>query len=826
MINSLRFIILLLISLNLNAQNKYKASNEILNIIEHTKLKLTPNFQKEEMEGEAWISAKPYFYTTNSITLNAKAMIIHQVKSNDGRMLKYEYKNDSLTIQLLNNYTKDQIFNIYIKYTSRPKEVKEKGGAAVTDAKGLYFIDSRDEDPEKPTQLWTQGEPTSNSVWFPTIDSPNQKSTQEIYLTVPKKMVTLSNGKLISQVQNANDTRTDYWKQTQKHAPYLFFIAAGEFALIKDSWKGKEVNYYVEKDYEPYAKEIFGLTPEMITFFSKKFGYDFPWDKYSQIICRDYVSGAMENTTAVIHAENANQKHGQLVDENIWEDVIAHELAHHWFGDLVTTESWANLTVNESFANYSEYLWREYKYGLDHADARREEEIKGYIAQKDNYSKNLVRFNHNKPLDVFDAVSYNKGGAILHMLRNYLEDDAFFKGLEKYLKDNQYGTGEVHQLRLALESVSGKDLNWFFNQWYYGNGHPKLEIKTEYGDKYVNLAVFQKQGTPLFEFPVKVEIFEGKTSKTHTIWVNKNELNTFKIETQKKANLVLFDADNYLLADVEENKTTEQYIFQYKNAKRYLARKFALIGIAEEQEKNAEVVKILQLALSDKYFGIRILALELLNFENKNILDQTILKIAELALKDEKTLVRSKALEILLKQENIEKFITVFESGLKSESFGVLGKSLEGLYKIDKEKANLAIKEINLKDIEGDLLNSISKIIIENKDESKISTVSKVAGDYLLNSFKNPETAKFQKIGFDWIMSGDYLQETKNVTTAVISFYKKYNKFSENVKKIANSAIDDAIKLKESAYSVKKTTDLKNQLDFILNAKKIINASN
>ncbi len=180
--------------------------------------------------------------------------------------------------------------------------------------------------------------------------------------------MTLSNGTLVSQTPNADGTRTDHWKLMMPHAPYLFYMGVGDFAVVRDKWRNISVDYYVEKEYEPYAKGIFGKTPEMIEFFSTVTGLDYPWPKYSQMVCRDYVSGAMENTTAVIHAEQARQNDKQLNDENTWEDVIAHELFHHWFGDYVTCERRSNLTVNESFANYSEYLWREHKYGRDHAD--------------------------------------------------------------------------------------------------------------------------------------------------------------------------------------------------------------------------------------------------------------------------------------------------------------------------------------------------------------------------------------------------------------------------------------------------------------------------
>src|SRR4029078_11837828 len=238
---------------------------------------------------------------------------------------------------------------------------------------------------------WTQSESQSGSAWFPTIDRPNQKTTEEIILTVPSKYVSLSNGKLASQKKNSDGTRTDTWKMELPHAPYLLFMGVGDYAIIKDSWKGKEVSYYVEKEYAPVARRIFGLTPEMINFYSKITGVDYPWVKYSQITGQDYVSGAMENTTATLHSDMAQQDARELTDGNRWEDVIAHELFHQWFGDYVTTESWSNLTLNESFANYSEYLWNEYKYGKDAADEHNYTEMEGYINSKSE-NKDLVRF--------------------------------------------------------------------------------------------------------------------------------------------------------------------------------------------------------------------------------------------------------------------------------------------------------------------------------------------------------------------------------------------------------------------------------------------------
>ncbi|MBS1763122.1 MAG: M1 family metallopeptidase, partial [Bacteroidetes bacterium] len=360
-------------------KNIYRGTPQKINSLVHTKLDVKFDFEKSYLMGKEWLTLEPYFYATDSVILDAKGMQINEVaiiNGNSKKDLKYQYDGLQLTIKLDRMYKGGEKYTLYFDYISKPNEFKTQGSAAITDAKGLYFIK-----PEggKVYQFWTQGETEANSVWFITIDKPNQKTTQEISMTVPTTWTTLSNGLLISKKENKDSTRTDNWKMDLPHAPYLVFMGAGEFSVIKDQYKGKEVSYYVEKEYAPYARGIFGHTPEMIKFFEEKLNVPYVWPKYSQMVGRDYVSGAMENTTSTLHGEFAYQNNRELADGNSWESTIAHELFHHWFGDLVTAESWSNLTLNESFANYSEYLWNEYKYGKDYADAEGFKDMQGYL---------------------------------------------------------------------------------------------------------------------------------------------------------------------------------------------------------------------------------------------------------------------------------------------------------------------------------------------------------------------------------------------------------------------------------------------------------------
>ncbi|MDG1194837.1 MAG: M1 family metallopeptidase [Polaribacter sp.] len=754
------------------AQNaSYKPEKEKIHDLVHTKLKVDFNFEDKTMNGEAWVTAKPHFYSKNKITLDAKAMLIHEV-SMDDKKLNYFYDNLKLSIDLPRTFNRAEEFTIYIKYTAQPEKVYQKGSTAITGAKGLYFINADGSDKNKPTQIWTQGETEASSCWFPTLDAPNQKTSQEIYITVPNKYVTLSNGELVSQVNKGNN-RIDYWKFDKKHAPYLFFMGIGVYEIVQDSYKNIPVNYYVEKEYAPFAKDIFGLTPEMIGFFSDKLGVEYPWNKYSQIVGRDYVSGAMENTTAVMHGERAYQKPGQLIDENVQENTIAHELFHHWFGDLVTSESWSNLTLNESFANYSEYLWREYKYGKVNSEMHFYKNMQAYLkGQSEN--KHLVRFDYNDKEDMFDLVSYNKGGSILHMLRSYLGDEAFFLGLKQYLTIYKYQTAEVHQLRLIFEKLTGKDLNWFFNQWYFGGGHPNIEISYDYNTlrKTVTVNVIQLQ-TEKFKFPFAIDVFEASKRTRHHVFVDDNDA-SFTFPYRKQPNLIQVNADGALLCVINENKVLSDYIFQLKNADNYGHRREAFLEVAKKQDDKIAFSAVVG-ALDDEAYEIRILALQKIDLINKFSKKNAIKKIMEIANTDVKTLVQAEAINTLGKLTDPE-LKSIFEKGLQSKSYSVLGKALVSMYYIDKQIAIAKSKEFP-DEIRKILATPLTRIFIEEKDDSELPFIAKSVVSGMFLSGDDATKVLFQK-AFKQISESNNTLAIQNVVDDMILKGNQYKSFN------------------------------------------------
>lgn len=691
----------------------YRASAKRENDLLHTKLDIKFDWEKEQVIGTATLTLKPYFAPMSSVTLDAKGFEFSKVKMLKGKELDYNYDGQQIKINLDAVYKRDAEYTIVLDYIATP--AASGGSDAITSDKGLFFINPRQENPNKPTQIWTQGETEHNSRWFPTIDKPNERCTQELYVTVQDKYKTLSNGILVNSKAVGNGMRRDYWKMDKPHAPYLFALVVGDYAIVKDKWKNIDVDYYVEPEYEPYARNIFPYTPEMLTFFSDVLDYQYPWQKYSQVVVRDYVSGAMENTTAVIFGEFMQGTDRDLIDELKNEKIVAHEMMHHWFGDYVTCESWSNLTLNEGFANYSEYLWLEHKYGRDEADAHRMEEFAGYLEQARSQGiHDLINFSYEDKEDMFDAHSYNKGGMVLHMLRDYLGDEAFFASLNKYLADNAYTAVEVDELRMAFEDTSGEDLNWFFNQWYRNQGHPNLEFSKYYNAETGNLevTVMQTQDAQrmpaIFELPIDIDIYYGAATKTRENIRVTNREQTFLIPVTGEPKFVDIDPNKVLLAEIVEDKTPEEYIFQYQNTKSFSNR---LESVKSLKEENTEAAKnILQASLQDDYWMLR-----LFGVYSVEINEQTLPIIEVLAKNDVNSKVRSIAVN-KLGALNDSKYIGLFSDILKNErAYNVQGASLVALRNLDLEAALKAAKQLE-KSENGKIIDSVSEIYVESGD--------------------------------------------------------------------------------------------------------------
>ena len=812
-------LLLIAFSLNATAQDKqdfkeiedtswkniYRDIPAKENELVHTKLVASFNYTNSQLNGEAWLNLRPYLNATSTLSLDAKGMDIHQVglmMNNKMTALKYTYDGLILKIQLDKTYKPSEKYTVFIKYTAKPNEFKSKGSAAINDAKGLYFINPLGKDSSKPIQIWTQGETEGTSVWLPIIDKPNQKSTQEFQLTVPSKYVSLSNGLLTKQIINKNGTRLDIWKMDLPHAPYLFFLAVGDYTIVKDTYKGKEVSYYIEKEYEKEARQIYGKTPAMIAYYETILGIDFPWAKYAQISGREFVSGAMENTTATMHNEMVLQDARELKDGNAWEGTIAHELFHHWFGDFVTAESWSNITVNESFADYSQTLWLEHSKGKDAGEYENYTGLRYYLSSPADAEKDLVRFFYKEREDVFDLVSYQKGGRILNMLRHLVGDKAFFASLHTYLEDNKFGSGTAIKLKLAFEKVTGKDLNWFFNQWYFGSGHPYVRIEQKYmpTEKQVLMIIQQNQlQNKTFTLPIGIDVYVAGQRNHYEVW-NKNRIDSFYFDAATIPDNVNVDNDKTLLWFKDESKTMSEYAFQYFNARNFIDRLEAINEAAENlTDKNAQAV--LKAALKDSFYIIRAKAIQ---SYNPTALDEaTENTFVQLANTDPSSEVREQAIDALSGSYN-EDFIELFTSLTKDSSYIVSGAALDALEKIDSSAAlSIATKASNQK-IKKRLNTSVTAILAKYGDENIF--------DFIAKQFEVLNDQSAEKF-YMTVAFGQLLQKVNNP----ITFKKGIDlivKFRESIPKDYRSQSDPYFNTKVLA-EILKAKKAKGQQDLV-----------
>ncbi len=711
-------------------QGAYTKRADLIN----TKLFLTPLWKEKKLEGRAEITFKQHFYPSDSVTFNARGMTINKVSivnGNDIRALKFDYDSTLLTIRLPRTYLAEENITVAIEYISNPELFTAGGSKSIKSDKGLYFIDVDSIDDSRPTQMWTQGETQSNSVWFPTIESPAQKTTTEIFITTDSAFTTLSNGLLLETINNNNGTFTWHWKQDFPAAPYLVMIAIGDFAIVKDKWNGIEVSYYVDPPYAKYAQLVFGNTPEMMSFFSRLTGVTYPWQKYSQIVVHDYVSGAMENVTAVVHGTNMQQDPGSNID-NDYEHYISHELFHHWFGNLVTCRSWSNVPLNESFANYAEYLWMEYKYGKTLANDHLFKDLRTYIRSTEKADPALIRYQYKDREDLYDRVSYNKGGCILHMLRNYIGDSAFFKGYNLYLTQNKFSSAEADDLRHAFEKVTGEDLNWFFNQWFYRGGHPVLNVSYKWDSEKKKEIVTIKQvqdlkNNPLYKLPLDIDFYFENSIERKKITVTKS-VQEFEFPLAEKPKVVSVDAERTLVGVVITDRPDDETIYLYDHSTHVRDRVQAVTKMGFVEDVNSPQSTMIRRALKDPSQVVRIEAMVYATIICQNNPEVIKDQIIDIALHDSSTEIRSIALQRLKTYYKAEESIPVFEECLKDQSHVVVASAFDELK--DKDPLRGSIVALQLEsDSSSEVMTRLATYYADN-DSIDVTRVYKRAYRY------------------------------------------------------------------------------------------------
>lgn len=716
------------VTANKTAYDIYRASETRAWDIVHTTAELSFNYKEKTADGRVWINLPPYFYETDTLALDAKGMKIAKVAmANDtNRELSYTYAAERLLIKT-GKYTRQDTLKLYIRYTAMPYAAPTGGSAAITDDRGLYFINTDYAVAGKPAQIWTQGETESNSHWLPTIDKPNERFTVELQLHVPDSFVSLSNGYLKSQTNQGNGIRKDVWVMDKPIQTYAVMFAIGKFEVIKDSWNGKEISYYVEPEYAPYARRMFRYTPEMTEFFSRILGVPYPWNKYSQIVVRDYVSGAMENTSASLFGEFMNQNLREAADRD-YEDVVSHELFHQWFGDYVTAESWSNLTVNESFANYGEQLWRRYKYGTNNADELALNDLRIYLGQAVSNDIPLLRFHYESREDMFDRVSYQKGGAILNYLHELMGDEAFYRAMHIYLTRHALQPAEATQWRIAVEDATGQDWNWFFNQWYNKGGHPVLDIQYVYDDaaQKLNVTVTQKQ-KELYRLPMKTLVAYGYNNKVTEDWTLTAQKHTYSYPYKNGVKpVVVPDVKHWLVGEIKENKLPQHWLAQYGYTNDYISKFFALENIVKKTDDTAAHA-IINLALNDSLSSLRETALEVLQLVKRdNLKEKWRRDVLYMAEHDANNKVRTEAINVLNAWKVTAAKPLLIES-LKDSSYSVAGAALRALNEMSRDTAYALAKQYLDTKPKAALQVAIWQTIAEQGKSVDISVYEKVS---------------------------------------------------------------------------------------------------
>ncbi len=660
--------------------------------IKHTRIALSFNMTEKTAQVEEWIHMQPYCYATDSVELDAKSILFNKVellKGTTNTALAFTYQNNQLKVTLPTRYSINDSLVLHLVYVSQPYAVATGGSTAITDDRGLYFINTDYKTPHKPAEIWTQGETESNSHWMVTVDKPNTRFTTQIELTVPDSFTTLSNGALIKSSKAAKGLRTDLWRMDQPIQAYAAMFAIGKFSITRSKWRNKEVNYYVEPEYAAYAGLMFRYTPEMLEFFSKCTGVPYPWNKYSQVVVRDYVSGAMENTSASLFGEFVNQTAREIADKNS-EDVVSHELFHQWFGDYVTCESWSNITVNESFANYGEQLWRRHFHGKANADELAWDDLQKYLTRSILNDPQLVRFRYDNREVVFDAISYNKGGAILHYLNTLIGDTAFNKSMQLYLTANAMHSAEAHNWRMAVEEATGQDWNWFFDQWYYHAGHPELDVNYAYDDSAglcrVTVTQTQDDSPFVYRLPLKALVI-NRNQAYITDWdLRKKETHfeyTYKNGTRP---VIVPDCEHVLPGKIKENKSAPEWLAQYQHCSHYVSRKLAVAGaISEIGTKDAQA--LIDAALRDTLGSIRRYTLEQLTRKKGDKYHEMWTdRIIELAKRDSDNKVRAAALDVL-GEWKVLRTQAMLTMAVADSSYLVSGSALEALSTLDQDSA-------------------------------------------------------------------------------------------------------------------------------------------
>ena len=563
--------------------------------VEHICLNLKLDIPNQFVQGTCEISLTPIRNGISELTLDAVNLQISAVTIQEVAQ-RFEYDGEFLKIHLVNPTVTGQSIKIAIAYSVTQPQ------------RGIYFIQPTEFYPNKPTQVWTQGEDEDSRFWFPCFDYPGQLATSEIIVTVPESLMAISNGKLLD-VKSEGHTKIYHWYQQEIHPTYLMTLAVGDFLEIKDKWEDIEVNYYVDKSRtEQEARLSMGKTPRMIQFFSEKYGYRYAYPKYAQVCVADFIFGGMENTSTTLLTDRCVLDERAALDNRTTESLVAHELAHQWFGDLVVIKHWSHAWIKEGAATYAEVLWTEHEYGAIEAAYYRLGEARNYFAEDaERYRRPIVTHIYREAIELYDRHLYEKGGCVYHMLRTELGEELFWQAIHIFVQQNAHKTVETIDLLRAIEQASGKNLMPLFDQYVFRGGHPeyKLGYSWDSDNNLAKVTVSQTQDE-LFDLriPIAFGFAEQSELKTFTIRIFEKEQALYFPLAQKPSYISFDHGNNYL-----KQVTLEYGLAELKAGLEFNPDPLAKIQYAEAIAKKGslEAVKALEKALlAELFWGVRL----------------------------------------------------------------------------------------------------------------------------------------------------------------------------------------------------------------------------
>ena len=573
--------------------------------VEHIALDLVLDIPQQSITGTSKIRLRPVRNGITDLTLDAVNLRIDSVTissqieakpDSDKAKSKFDYDGEFLKIYLNEPTQANVPIEIAITY------------AAEQPQRGIYFVQPTEHQPHKPTQVWTQGEDEDSRYWFPCFDYPGQLATSEIRIRVPKDLNVISNGELID-VQEHRKEKTYHWSQKEVHPSYLITLAIGDFIEVKDEWKGKPVTYYVDKSRT--AEEAIltmGKTPRMIEFFSQKYGYDYAFPKYAQVCVADFIFGGMENTSTTLLTDRCVLDQRAALDNRSSESLVAHELAHQWFGDLLVIKHWSHAWVKEGAATYAEVLWTEHEYGAEEAAYYRLGEARNYISEdKERYRRPIVTHVYREAIELYDRHTYEKGGCVYHILRTELGDELFWKAIHHFVRTNAHKTVETIDLIRAIEEATGKNTLPIFDQYVFRGGHPEYKVGYSWdGDNNLAKVTVSQTQDELFDLKIPIGFGFEETSETQVFTVRVFEKEqAFYFPLKGKPKYISFDRHNNYLKQV----TLDYGIAELKAGLQFDPDPLARIQAAEALAKKGglEAVKALGKALLDEpFWGVRV----------------------------------------------------------------------------------------------------------------------------------------------------------------------------------------------------------------------------